>query len=289
MNIAMPKAITHYMLGGEQHGCIKCTRKVWTAVVYKIPHVVVSKCQNIEGLMGGGIYFLIGEGDDGHQTIYVGKASVRVSGKGMTQRIQETHSTTTKKSYRIDDWEYAVALTTKNDELGATELAYLEYEFYRMAEEANRCVVLNMITPPKGTVSEESRADIDEYIQHAKILMLSLGLDVFTPVKDKSQNNSSPVLYLKHPDCDGRGRYTEDGFIVLNGSRLRSCVPESCPDAALRARKLYEDKIKDGVLQEDIIFRTPSGAASFVGGGSINGWEKWQTDDGKSLKDIMPK
>ena len=84
-------------------------------------------------------------------------------------------------------------------------------------------------------------------------------------------------------------KYTEDGFLVFNGSILRSCVSVSCPDAALRARKLYEDKIKDGVLQEDIIFRTPSGAAAFIGGGSINGWEKWQTGDGKSLKDIMPK
>ena len=287
--ITMPKTIIHYLLGGEQSGCIKCTRKVWTAVAYKIPHIVVSKCQNIEGLMGGGIYFLIGEGDDGRQTIYVGKASVRMSGKGMTQRIQESHDAPTKKSYRIDDWEYAVALTTKNDELEATELAYLENEFYRMAVESKRCVVLNLTTPPKGTVSEESRADLDEYISHAKILMSSLGINVFTPVKNEAEPNSSPELYLKHPDCDGHGRYTENGFIVFNGSRLRSSVPESCPEAAKRARKLYEDKIEDGVLQEDILFRTPSGAAAFVGGGSINGWEKWQTKEGKSLKDIMPK
>ncbi len=285
----MPKAITHYLLGGEQSGCIKCTRKVWTAVAYKIPHIVVSKCQNVEGLMGGGIYFLIGEGEDGRQTIYVGKASVRASGKGMTQRIQEVHDVPTKKSYRIDDWEYAVALTTKNDELEATELAYLENEFYRMAVEAKRCVVLNLTTPPKGTVSEESRADLDEYILHAKVLMTSLGINVFTPIKNEAEPNSSPVLHLKHPDCDGHGRYTENGFIVFKGSRLRSSVPESCPEAAKRARKLYEDKIENELLQEDILFRTPSGAAAFVGGGSINGWEKWQTKEGKSLKDIMQK
>ncbi len=283
----MSKTISHYLLGGELSGCIKCTRKVWTAVAYKIPHFVVSKCSQVGGLKGGGIYFLIGVGDDGRQTVYVGKASVRANGKGMTQRIKESHGTPTKGTYRIDDWEYAVALTTKNDELGATELAYLEHEFYQKAQDAKRCVVLNASEPPKGSVSEEELADIQEYIIHATALMESLGVNVFTPLSEVATADRGPLFQLKHPDSKGLGYYTKDGFIVLKGSILRQDVQPSCPEAAVRARVENADKIKDSKLLEDILFRTPSAAAAFVGGGSINGWVKWLTSDGKTLKDIV--
>ena len=53
--------------------------------------------------------------------------------------------------------------------------------------------------------------------------------------------------------------------------------------------KISDNRCDREDIYLDIFGKIASGAASFVGGGSINGWEKWQTDDGKSLKDIMPK
>lgn len=281
--------ITHYLMGGERRGCIKCSCKVWSAVAYKMPRVLVSKCSDVEGLKGGGVYFLFGEDEDGKPTIYVGKASARVSGIGMTQRILESHGKSAKTVCCIDDWAYAVALTTKSDEFGATELGYLEYSFHQLAIQAKRCVVLNGNTPHKGAVPEEESANVHAYMECAKELMESLGVYAFTPVTSAGADSSCPVLRLKHPESEGRGCYTEEGFIVFKGSKLRMYVPPTCPKSALRAREFYADKIKDGVLMEDLLFSSPSSAAAFVGSGSINGWEKWQTEDGKSLKEIMPK
>lgn len=43
---------------------------------------------------------------------------------------------------------------------------------------------------------------------------------------------------------------------------------------------------ENGILQEDVLFRSPSYAAASVIGGHVNGLTAWVTDDGKTLKDI---
>jgi hypothetical protein len=42
----------------------------------------------------------------------------------------------------------------------------------------------------------------------------------------------------------------------------------------------------NGILQENILFRSPSYAAAFVIGGHVNGLIEWKTIDGVSLKEI---
>ena len=43
---------------------------------------------------------------------------------------------------------------------------------------------------------------------------------------------------------------------------------------------------ENGILQENILFRSPSYAAAFVIGGHVNGLVEWKTKDGVSLKEI---
>ena len=56
-------------------------------------------------------------------------------------------------------------------------------------------------------------------------------------------------------------------------------------------RKRRETAQIDGnhVLQENVLFRSPSGAAMFVIGKSANGWEAWRTADGQTLHDLENK
>ena len=41
-----------------------------------------------------------------------------------------------------------------------------------------------------------------------------------------------------------------------------------------------------GVLQEDVLFSSPSGAAMFVIGKSANGLTSWKNSEGVTLKDM---
>ncbi|MDR3255448.1 MAG: DUF4357 domain-containing protein [Synergistaceae bacterium] len=57
--------------------------------------------------------------------------------------------------------------------------------------------------------------------------------------------------------------------------------------AAKTVREENKDNIDvNGILLRDILFKTPSGASSFVLGAPTNGNIEWRTDDGKVLKDI---
>ena len=50
--------------------------------------------------------------------------------------------------------------------------------------------------------------------------------------------------------------------------------------------KRSKANIVEGILQEDVLFSSPSGAAMFVVGKSANGLTSWKNADGITLKDI---
>lgn len=50
--------------------------------------------------------------------------------------------------------------------------------------------------------------------------------------------------------------------------------------------RLIKANIAEGILQEDILFSSPSGAAMFVVGKSANGLTSWKNADGITLKDM---
>ena len=50
--------------------------------------------------------------------------------------------------------------------------------------------------------------------------------------------------------------------------------------------KSIELSIVEGVLQEDVLFSSPSYAAMFVIGKSANGLTSWKEEDGHSHKEI---
>ena len=60
---------------------------------------------------------------------------------------------------------------------------------------------------------------------------------------------------------------------------------DSIPTGIKESRR--KEKVnKNGILQEDVLFKSPSYAAAFVIGGHANGLTEWKTADGKTLKEI---
>ena len=281
--------ISYYMLGGKTRGCVRCTRKVWSIISYKIPRAVAGECACIKDLKRSGIYFLLGYDDNDELTVYVGQAARRHNHQGVLARMLEPHSDT------IDGWAEAVVLTSKGDELGATELCYLEHTFYRLVREANRAKLLNSQKPAKGNLSEEEESDMLDYIEQAKVMLRALGYSFLVAArasvgKNRAQetDEAQPTpLYLSVVGVKASGYYTADGFIVNQGSGVSPIIVKSCPKSVLSAREKYKDVIKDGLLEEDLVFSSPSAAAGFIAGGSINGLDYWKTADGTSLKSLM--
>lgn len=290
------KSINLFLMDGTPSGRIKCTLANWTGVAYKIPRTELDNCKGRDDLSQSGVYFLFGISDQtGKNVVYIGQAGVRKNGEGILYRLQEH-----KRKSDEDYWTEAVVFTTSNNSFGPTEISYLENRFANMAIAANRYVVKNGNDPTPGNITEEKESELEEFIDYAKIVMGTLGHKVFeslTEVKTPNETDStvSPsnelVLHLKRKSrksgqtIEANCKQTADGFVVLKGSHIELNDSNSIPIGIKEVRQ--KANVDDsGILQEDVLFKSPSYAASFVIGGHVNGLTEWKTADGKTLKEV---
>jgi hypothetical protein len=285
------KSINLSLMEGTASGRIKCTLANWTGVAYKIPRTELDKCRERDDLKQSGVYFLFGTSDQtGENVVYIGQAGVRKNGEGVLYRLHE-HKRNPEKDY----WTEAVVFTTSNNSFGPTEISYLENRFCNLASDAKRYVVKNGNDPASGHITEEKESELEEFIDYAKIVMGTLGHKVFEPLLQSvavasntagTDIQDEPIFFAKRGDANAKCRHTSEGFVVLAGSVIRKDTTASCPDFAKAVREDNKAHIDtNGVLLKDILFKTPSGAASFVFGSQVNGTVEWKTEDGKTLKD----
>lgn len=293
--MAQGKSINLFLMDGNADGRIKCTLANWTGIVYKIPRTDLDKCRERKDLKQSGVYFLFGIDDHSDRpVVYVGQAGARKNGEGILNRLFE-HRRNTEKDY----WKDAVVITTSNNSFGPTEISYLENYFYNLALKVGRYNVKNENDPTPGNITEEKESELQEFIDYAKLIIETLGFKVFSPVLPIHHKTEQPVkdssedtlVHLKRTikkigvTVSATGKQTAEGFVVLRGSTIS---PEenskNISTGIIKKRKAA--KITDNILQEDLLFDSPSGAASFVVGNSMNGWTEWKTEDGRTLREL---
>ena len=290
------KSIQLFLMDGEASGRIKCTLANWTGVAFKIPRTALDKCKDRDDLKQSGVYFLFGTSDEtGKSVAYIGQAGARKNGEGILNRLQE-HKRNPEKDY----WTEAVVFTTSNNSLGATEISYLENRFCNMALEANRYEIKNGNDPTPGNITEEKESEMEEFIDYAKVIMGTLGHKLFEPVGKPILNvdeakisdavQGAVDLHLVRNiktvgKIEADGVQTAEGFVVLQGSHIASIDDDTIP-AVIKERRKKANVDENGILQEDMLFTSPSYAAMFVIGKSANGLTSWKTLDGKTLKSL---
>ena len=289
------KNIQLFLMDGEAGGRIKCTLANWTGVAYKIPRTELDKCKERDDLKQSGVYFLFGTSDEtGKGVVYIGQAGARKNGEGILNRLQE-HKRNPEKDY----WTEAIVFTTSNNSFGPTEISYLENRFCNLALEANRYEVKNGNDPTPGNITEEKESEMEEFIDYAKVIMGTLGHKLFEPIsKTVSQTAEGTSAILKdHSNLhlertikkigkvEADGSQTSEGFVVFKGSHISLADDNTIP-AVIKERRKSALIDEQGVLQEDMLFTSPSYAAMFVIGKSANGLTSWKTADGKTLKSL---
>jgi len=291
--MAKSKSINVYLIDGTPTGKIKCTLQNWTGVAYKIPRNLLDTYKDnsilAKHLKQTGIYFLLGESDIGEQFVYVGQASIRKNGEGLSIRLQE-HKSNLEKDY----WNEAIVFTTQNDALGPTEISYLENKFCSMANLAGRYVVKNGNEPNPGNITEEKESEMEEFVEYARIIMGVLGHKTFEPIitntpKTNDNEAAKPTVNIKFTFTGSYKAYAEltsEGFVLLKDSEIRKETLKSAGSSTIKKRKKHEQDIVNGVTTCDILFHSPSAASAFVAGRSSSGNVEWKTADGKSPKDF---
>ena len=127
----------------------------------------------------------------------------------------------------------------------------------------------------------------------ASTLLATLGQPLFLPLNTTDDTSNNDTFYCTKSDADGRGIYTNEGFVVFKGSNGRTEFVDSIKDTATgRARqKLIDTGImaeENGrlVFQRDHLFSSPSSAAIALMGRSANGWVEWRHEDGRTLDEL---
>lgn len=288
------KNINMFLMDGEVTGKIKCTLSNWTGVIYKIPRIQLADLKSRDEMKQSGIYFLFGRDEDKQKDVtYIGQATNRKNGEGVLLRVQE-HT----RDIHADYFNDVIVLTTQNNSFGPTEISYLENKFTQLAKDAGRFLVKNGNEPNSGNVTEEKQSELDEVVENTLMIVGTLGYRVFVPMTKKAEQNisegNSTRFYLKRKTkksnrmIEAICEQTSEGFVVLEGSQVDMIDSPTLPTSLKELRKelMEANVIKDGILQENQLFSSPSYAAAFLLGMPTNGRTDWKNQDGKTLKEL---
>lgn len=146
-----------------------------------------------------------------------------------------------------------------DDSWGATEITFLENAFHQRAIRADRYEVANGNTPSAGSVSEETQAELDEFIENTNLIISALGISAFQPkatagkssaghssatTPNQQAKEEEPTFELTVPrhGVQGLGQRTAEGFwcwqVRLSGKSFCPAPREvsTQPGTAMRTR-----------------------------------------------------
>jgi hypothetical protein len=279
---ARPQTIQIYLPGGDPRGIRQAELTTRIPQVIEVPRALLADFLKMPESRQVAVYFLVGQGGDTEEPIvYVGQTS------DMTMRLP-------RHNQEKDFWDRALVLISKTNNLTQTHALFLEWHCLQEAKNSGRYITANGNNASRPYTPAPLEADCHEVYDTARTLLSTLGYPLFDPVVRVEPSGEKPeLLFCKSSTADGRGYYTEEGFVVLQGSSgRRENVPSirGTRDERFRERlidsgvfKVEGDRV---VVQKDHLFASPSMAAVALMGRTANGWVDWKNAAGKTLNEL---
>lgn len=272
--MAYGKSIELFLVNGTADSIVTAELSNWNGKAIKLPRNEVVNCVR-EDIESPGVYFLFCKDDDDGDAVYIGEAENVLS--RIKQHLQE-HKSGKEKYY----WNNAVIFTGRD--LNKALIRYLENRLVKITEECGRYRLLTKNTFQNTVIKESQIASMEEFIENIKILINALGYRLLEPIPKKEDNKE--FYYIK----EAKGYISNNGFIVLKGSKVSETITPSFENGAksyflLRKRLNDEGVIENSIFVKDYEFNSPSAASSVVLGRASNGTTEWKTENKKSIKD----
>jgi GIY-YIG catalytic domain protein len=207
-------------------------------------------------------------------------------------------------------WTRAYVFVSGSNQYDQASITYLEYlaireglvtGSYDLSENGQR--------PTKPILQEGDSSDYDEIFEEIKFFLEYERCFVFVKPEVNAQADAPlqkeviipqpvakdyPVFCLNHTNhtCVARGYPLNDGtnsFVVLKGSEI-SVKESNTKGGSARVEMLKHCTLcgdEKYVLNEDLVFKTPSGASGACLGRSSNGYDVWKTEAGVTLKSYL--
>lgn len=271
------KKISIFLVDGVPQGMRMAEVGNWTGLALVSPRTELSRLGQRKEVRRTGVYILLGPSDlsaSGLQ-VYVGE------GDDVWARLRSHDDSK-------DFWTWVVIFVSKDDNLTKAHVRWLEAALVRDMSSAKRVELKNGNEPFGGSLPEADVADMEAFIDHVRLLLPTLGADVFmstAPSIRKDAKAGELVLELKWEDCEAKCVVRDGTFIVQRGSTARTTEVPSLGDSIRRTRQALRE---NGVLvpvggnpqlyrfEQDYAFDSPSAAASVVSGTGLNGRVSWK-------------
>ena len=276
--IPTPRTIQIFLPGGDPRGIRVAEITTGIVQVIEVPRSLLAEFLKMPESNQVALYFLFGEAEDGtERKVYIGQTG-------------DLRARLVKHNKEKEFWQRALILISRTNSLTQTHALFLEWHCLQVCKAAGRYSDENGNGGSKPHTPAPLQADCFEIFQTGQVLLSTLGYPVFDPVKPASATKADEQFYCTASGIDGRGLYTEEGFVVLRGSTGRKANAASVIGTAMekfRAKLLESGVMRaDGdmvIVEKDHLFRTPSGAAIALLGTHVNGWTAWKSKNGKTL------
>ena len=284
----MPRGITitTYLIDADPEGISFSYLSNWTGQAIKIPRNAFIDAKGFSELNRPGVYFLIGNKEDDPETklVYIGEANL------LLERITN-HMRSNDKTF----FELIIAFSSKDDNLTVSHTKYLEAKILSEVFEKSGYTVTNQKDGNKINLPQMVKDEMDIYFENMKILLPTMGIDLFKPVTKEQKLSLTPKeekLFLEVSGLKASAKLTPNGLLVLQGSIMKPQPTPALAPTYLKIRndlkeKNYVQETKAGLeFQQDYEFSSPSQAGAVILGYSVNGREAWKNSQGRSLNDL---
>jgi len=282
----MAKTIKIFLVDGEPNGLKTAELSNWVGQAIVIPRNKLKDTKNRQDCNKPAIYFLVGKENEEAllSTAYIGEA------ENLWDRLT-THDNSK------DFWRTAIAFVSKDNNLTKAHVKYLESRCIEIAVQVKRFDLENGKKSSLPSLSEGDIAEMEEFLSKLKLLLTAVGYPILQEITSKEHSDTSdPLFVCKGKNALANGRMTNDGFVVYKDSTATTQLSNSVKE---RNKKNLDKLISNGYLEKkdknlyifikDYVFNSPSAASDIILGNSTSGWQKWKTENGKTLETIYKK
>jgi hypothetical protein len=285
----MGRSLELYFIDDRPDGMLTAEVFNWTGHVLCSPRTRLVDALKRPEASQTGVYILTGE-RDGEPLAYIGES------ENISDRIRSHDA-------NKDWWNRVVFISTSANALNKAHAKYLEARLVETARKVNRTALENGNTPPRSSLSEAGRANMEAFLDQLLMVLPAIGIDVFveyTRAKMQSElqteDSTSPAfeLKVKKYKINATATLVDGDFLVDKGSYARlKWEGEGNWDASYA--KLHQELLNKGVLKpegdlcvftSDYAFRSTSAAAAVVTGRPTSGPASWRLlKDGRTYKE----
>lgn len=97
------------------------------------------------------------------------------------------------------------------------------------------------------------------------------------------------ILKSRNGQHNAKGLFDNGKITIKKGSKINLQTADYFNEPRLNAELKHNKEVVDnnGILKQDVTFDSPTAAAQFVTGRSVNGYVSWRPNDKISLKEYL--